>query len=70
MVPILIFLVDLAIIVGLCLLFHKRGYKRGWDAGYKLGRVDADNWWLDAEQSVDQARQKMWREEARLEDRP
>lgn len=61
---VLIFLAELAIIVWLCLWFHKRGFKRGRDDGYKLGRVDADNWWLDVEQQVDQARQKMWREEA------
>jgi hypothetical protein len=41
----------------------KRGYKRGYDAGLKDGKVAADNWWIGAESSIDQARQKIWREE-------
>jgi hypothetical protein len=42
---------------------YQRGFEAGRSEGYAVGRVDADNWWLDAEQSVDQARQNIWREE-------
>jgi hypothetical protein len=41
-------------------------YRRGVRDGYKLGRGDADNWWLRAEQDVDQARKIIWREESML----
>jgi hypothetical protein len=44
-------------------VIYKRGFEAGRSEGYRLGRVDADNWWLDVEQSVDQARQRIWREE-------
>jgi hypothetical protein len=58
-----------------CLYFHKRGYRLGSQAGdhdheeayqrgYDHGHLDADNWWLNAEQQVDQARQQIWKEEA------
>jgi len=47
-------------------VLYKRGFRdgrvEGFDAGYRVGRIDADNWWLDAEQQVDRARQKIWRE--------
>lgn len=45
-----------------CLWFHKRGREQGQFLGYWRGRADADNWWLDVEQEVDQTRQKMWKE--------
>jgi len=49
-----------------CLWFHERGYQRGKkagrDEGYAVGRIDADNWWLDVEQQVDRVQQKIWRE--------
>lgn len=61
--------------VASCLYFHERGYRRGskagdhdheeaYQRGYDHGHLDADNWWLNAEQQVDQARQKIWKEEA------
>lgn len=58
-----LFVLELALIVGSCLLFHERGYKRGKEEGYKLGRIDENNWWLGAEQQADQARQKIWQQE-------
>jgi hypothetical protein len=42
---------------------YRRGRKDGDQVGYERGRVDADNWWLDVEQQIDQARQRIWREE-------
>jgi hypothetical protein len=44
----------------------KRGRKYGWKAGYeeglKDGKIDADNWWIRAEEQTDEARMKMWKE--------
>jgi hypothetical protein len=36
--------------------------KYDYELGRKHGRLDADNWWINAEQEVDQARVKIWRE--------
>ena len=48
------------------LWLYKLGYGKGKDKGFEkgveLGRKDADNWWINAEQEVDQARVKIWRE--------
>jgi hypothetical protein len=53
--------------IGVSLLFRKGGFDLGRNVGdkegYERGRVDADNWWLGVEQQVDQARQKIWKEE-------
>lgn len=40
------------------------GYKRGFKDGYEKGKEEIDAWWLNAEAEVDQARQKIWKEEA------
>jgi len=48
----------------LCLykLGYADGKDKGFEKGVELGRKDADNWWINAEQEVDQARVKIWRE--------
>ena len=55
---------QLAVFVFLLLYFHhlgeKIGYKRGRDEGYNLGRIDADNWWMEIELQAEQARRKIW----------
>lgn len=65
-----IFLCEVLLIVVVCLAFHRRGYEKGLqqadideEAAYHRGRLDADNWWIRADAEVDQARQKIWREE-------
>lgn len=45
-------------------LSNEHGYQRGHDKGYLEGRKDADNWWLGVESGSDEARKKIWREEA------
>lgn len=53
-----------------CFVWHefgwKRGYGEGFDKGLKdgfeAGKVHADNFWIHAEQDVDQVRQKMRKE--------
>lgn len=46
--------------------FHE-GQKGAFEAGREAGREEAqrkaDEWWLNAEAQIDQARQKIWREE-------
>jgi hypothetical protein len=37
-------------------------YIRGFSAGYKIGRREADTWWIEAGKQVDEARQKIWKE--------
>ena len=44
----------------------KAGHREGYKSGYTQGRKDADNWWVGVESEVDQARVKIWREEAQL----
>jgi hypothetical protein len=60
----------LVFLVATHLLFHRWGYRKGqrdtFDAGYLAGRKDADNWWVKLEEEADQARRKIWREEAHL----
>jgi flagellar biosynthesis/type III secretory pathway protein FliH len=75
-------LVFLAWFIGGLLLFHKRGWRKGYAAGlakgvqdgiaegfdkglkdgFEAGKVHADNFWIHAEQDVDQVRQKMRKE--------
>ena len=43
--------------------FRGVGYRSGWDRGYEMGRRDETIWWKQAELQVDEARQKIWREE-------
>lgn len=47
--------------------FHERGYRRGVDCGFRkgseFGRREADNWWCGTDASVEEARQKIWKEE-------
>jgi hypothetical protein len=45
---------------------YKAGQAKGYTSGYEQGRLTADNWWIRAETEIDQARQKIWREEAQL----
>ena len=45
---------------------YVKGVEQGTDQGYIKGRKDADNWWLGVESEADQARVKIWREEAHL----
>jgi hypothetical protein len=52
----------LAVILLQC-LFGLFCYKLGSDYGYKGGRIEANNWWIRAEEQTDQARKKIWREE-------
>lgn len=62
---------ELAWIVAACLSFHNRGYRRGHQAGFEKGfeagklrgELCENDWWLEAEKDVDQARQQIWREE-------
>lgn len=58
---------ELVAFVVLMLLFHERGWRRGFargrDEGYAAGRVAADNWWIGTEQGAGQARRQMWMEE-------
>lgn len=58
---------ELAFLVAVCLSFHNRGFKRGrnegWEQGFEAGKLREESWWLEAEQSVAQARQQIWREE-------
>jgi hypothetical protein len=73
-----LFLAILLFLVNTHLWFHRRGFKKGFvdggferghaegfKAGYSQGRLDADNWWITTEGGIDQARQKIWREEER-----
>ncbi|HEY1800056.1 MAG TPA: hypothetical protein VGG46_03895 [Terriglobales bacterium] len=41
--------------------FRDLGYK----AGYEAGRREADDWWTEAEDAVDETRKQVWREEAK-----
>ncbi len=58
--------------LGLCILAlaaflvwsYKAGERIGYGKGYDEGRVVADNWWMRAESEADEARVKIWREEA------
>lgn len=43
-------------------LGYRGGMKRGKIEGYRQGRIDAELWWTYTEQQVDQARQKLWKE--------
>ncbi len=47
----------------------KRAYERGLKEGYQRGFTDAqvfsELWWQVAENEVDQARVKIWKEESR-----
>lgn len=45
---------------------HDKGFLKGHGEGYLEGRKDADNWWLGVESGSDEARKKIWREEAHL----
>lgn len=58
----LLFVLELILIAASCVAFHELGYQRGWDEGYKLGRIDADNWWLEAQRESNQVRQEIWKE--------
>lgn len=42
---------------------RESAYRRGFQDGHKAGLKDEENWWLNAEAQIDQARQKIWREE-------
>jgi hypothetical protein len=63
----MLFVGELLAIVLIALGFHKWGYRKGQkagkDEGYLAGRKAADDWWFGVERDVDQARQKIWREE-------
>jgi hypothetical protein len=41
----------------------KSGQEEAYRAGYEAGKTSADNWWIEAEQQVSEARQKIWMEE-------
>ncbi len=60
------FYIAILLLILMCLC-EQHGYndgrKRGKEEGYRLGRIDADKWWLGIEEQADQARQKIWREE-------
>lgn len=45
---------------------YKEGRKKGFEEGRERGRREGDNWWIRAESEVDEARVKIWREEAQL----
>jgi hypothetical protein len=52
-------------VIFFCLsIARHRGYTRGLQQGYKMGRKDADDWWIATESEIDQARKKSWRESA------
>lgn len=51
-------LVQLGVIIGWCLYFHRRGYKRG----YERGRKDCEHWVCELDSSVEREREKMWKE--------
>jgi hypothetical protein len=36
---------------------------RAYRDGYSRGRTDADKWWIETDAAVNQAQQKIWREE-------
>jgi len=45
-----------------------KGYQKGWSEGREeaadnCAKLEADNWWINAELQVDQERVKIWREE-------
>jgi hypothetical protein len=42
-----------------CLYFHRRGYKRGYEAG----RAAERQWLMDLEDGVEAEREKVWRDE-------
>lgn len=42
---------------------YRKGYEAGLEEGLKQGQKRADDWWIGVECQVDQARQKIWREE-------
>lgn len=66
LVPIGIVAVNISIAVA----FHERGYRRGrkagYDEGYEIGRIAANNWWIGSEAEVEQARRQIWKKEAHL----
>lgn len=60
------------IILGLCAYGaasacygYAMGKREGRAFGYEDGKKAADNWWIGTEKGADQARQQIWRDEAR-----
>ena len=41
---------------------YREGKKKGFEQGYCRGYSDANLWWIKLECEVDQARQKIWKE--------
>ena len=41
---------------------YSEGKRKGYERGYCQGRTDANLWWIHLEVDVDEARQKIWRE--------
>lgn len=52
----------IASLVSLLVVIGSGFYIRGFARGYEVGRREADNWWIAADQQADQARQSIWRE--------
>jgi hypothetical protein len=42
---------------------YRAGKQDGYDSGYEQGRLVADNWWIRADDQVEETREKIWREE-------
>lgn len=63
-------LFELAAIVALLLVFHERGWKKGFaeghdkglKEGFEAGKSHADNWWINTECEIHQERQKIRKE--------
>lgn len=56
---------ELVIVIVICVLSERFGFGRGREKGFKLGRIHADNWWLEAERQIDDERKKIWMEDDR-----
>ena len=44
------------------LIFSVLTHLEAYNRGYEKARKDADDWWLDMEEEVDQERVKIWRD--------
>lgn len=66
------FLIGLGIALAILAVWYGYwiGAKDGWKQGRDEGRKQSDNWWIGAEQQVEEVRKEIWREDARKKEWP
>lgn len=62
---------EIAFVTASCLWFQRRGFRKGFAQGHEAGfgqghdcgRINAEQWWMQAEIEVQKEREAIWMEE-------